>query len=82
MPAKYHEGAKKAYKSGRSPAYNDIESIDEQKEKERMLREQIRRKFGNGDNDREKEIPVWMKKDYNIFAGNLRNAIRRLKKKV
>ena len=82
MPAKYHEGAKKAYKSGRAPAYSDVESISEQEEKERMLREQIRRKSGNGDNDREKEAPVWMKEDYNIFAGNLRSATRRLKKKT
>ena len=72
-------GAKKAYKSGRSPAYSDIETADEQKEKERMLKEQIRKEFGY-EGVEEKEVPEWMKEYYNIFAGNLRSAVKRLKK--
>ena len=44
-----------------------------------MLREQIYREFGPFN---EKEVPVWMKKDYNIFAGNLRTITRKLKKKA
>jgi len=79
MPYRYHEGAKKAYKSGRHPEYSDIEPIHEQREKERMLKEQIRREFGY-EGTEEKEVPEWMKEDYNIFAGNLRSAVKRLKK--
>jgi len=46
MPYKYHEGADKAYKSGRAPIYSDAISAETQKETERILREQIRRKRG------------------------------------
>lgn len=46
MPFYYHEGAKKAFKKGRQPVYTDILPVGEQREAERMLREQIRRKTG------------------------------------
>ena len=46
MPARYHEGARKAYNLGRPPIYTDVESTRSQKEKERMIREQIKRKKG------------------------------------
>lgn len=46
MPARYHEGARKAYNTGRKRIYSDAESIRAQKEKERMIREQIKRKKG------------------------------------
>lgn len=46
MPARYHEGARKAYNTGRKRIYSDVESIRIQKEKERMIREQIKRKKG------------------------------------
>ena len=55
MPYKYSEGAKKAYKTGRSPAYTDILPAEEQKERERMLREQIRREFGERPR---KKVPI------------------------
>ena len=46
MPARYHEGARKAYNTGRRRIYSDVEPIGAQKEKERMIREQIKRKKG------------------------------------
>ena len=46
MPARYHEGARKAYNTGRKRIYSDIEPVSAQKEKERMIREQIKRKKG------------------------------------
>ncbi|MCK4252147.1 hypothetical protein KAX97_11915 [candidate division WOR-3 bacterium] len=44
MPALYYQGARKAYKR-HTPAYSDTEPVEEQKKREWMLREQIRRHF-------------------------------------
>jgi hypothetical protein len=58
MPARYHEGARKAYNTGRSRIYTDVESVFSQKEKERMIREQIKRKKG----PRPRKLPAnWTK---------------------
>lgn len=44
MPALYHKGAKRAFRKGRGPAYSTDEPVSVQRERERMLREQIRRR--------------------------------------
>ena len=59
MPYFYHKGAKKAYKSGRSPVYSDTQSADTQKELERMLKEQIYRKTGYKGKKRKKYPKAW-----------------------
>ena len=66
MPARYHEGARKAYNTGRKRIYSDTESADVQKEKERMIREQIKRKKGS----RSRKVPAsWTKFERMAKAG-------------
>jgi len=61
MPFLYHKGAKKAYQKGRAPVYSDTESGAAQKELERMLREQIRRKTGYAPKRRKRFPEKWLR---------------------
>lgn len=59
MPAKYHEGAKKAYESGRTPIYSDEFSAEEQKKWEIMMREQIRKETGYTPKEKKEWPKAW-----------------------
>jgi hypothetical protein len=57
MPAKYDKGMKGIRK--RNPVYSDMEDYDSQREKERMLREQLRREMYEGINKGKKGKNAW-----------------------